>query len=102
VITLIVSSYFYARHDVSKYYDYMFTQRTLQTRDKEIAKLYIFVKKAPELYFQTHMFDIFDSLKIRNSNFIHKNIFSALYYFPKILYAIRKLLSPFDKSTLGV
>jgi len=80
----------------------LFTQRTLQTRDKEITKLYIDVKKASELHFQTHMFDIFDGLKIINSNFIHNNIFSALYYFPKILYAIRKLQSQFDESTPGV
>jgi len=48
------------------------------------------------------MFDIFDGLKIRNSNFIRNNIFSAMHHFPKILYAIRMLQSPFDASALGV
>jgi len=47
----------------------LFTQRTLQTRDKEIAKLYIDGNIASELHFQTRMFDIFDGLKIINSNF---------------------------------
>lgn len=59
------------------------TQRTLQARDKEIAKFYIDVKNASELHFQTRTFDILDGLKLRNSNFIYNNIFSAaIYYFP--------------------
>ena len=91
--------YFYVRHNVSKYYDFIVHT---ETRDKEIAKLYIDVKKTSELHFQTHIFDIFEGLKIINSNFIYNNILSALYNFPTIFYAIRKLQSPFDKSTLGV
>jgi hypothetical protein len=77
----------------------LFTQRTVQTRDKEVAKFYINVKNASELHLQT---PIFDGLKIINSYFICNNIFSALYYIPKFLYAIRKLQLTYDKSTLDI
>jgi hypothetical protein len=80
----------------------LFTQRTLQTGDEEIAKFYITIKNASELHFQTHILDIFEGLKIINNYFIYNNIFSAIYYFPKILYTIQKLQLSFDKSTLDV
>ena len=73
-----------------------------QTRDKEVAKFYIYVNNALDLHFKTRNFDIFNGLKIRNSSFVFNNIFSALYYFHKILNAIRKLQLSFEKSTLNV
>lgn len=77
----------------------LFTQRTLQTGDEEIAKFYIFIKNASKLHFQTH---ILQGPNFKNNYFIYNNIFSAIYYFPKILYTIQKLQLSFDKSTLDV
>lgn len=97
MVTYIVSTYLYVRHDVSKYYDFIINKEDFADQGQADNKI---LRRCTESFWAA--LPNSRGLKIGNGNFIYENMYSALYYFPKILYALRKLQLSFDESALGV